>query len=418
MKSKPLSACIVGVSGFGSVHYNDLMREVEAGRMRALGATVINQDEEQEKCERLLSLGCRLFTDHREMLDKLSGKIGICFIPTGIHLHAPMSIDAMKVGADVLVEKPVAGAVQDVRRMEDCERETGRFVAVGYQHMYARTTMHFKEMILAGDIGLVRVVKCQALWPRPRSYYDRNSWAGRLKAGDSWVLDSPFNNALAHCLNLLCFFAGEERTRSAEIETVEAELYRANEIESADTACIRIGTAGAKLCFYVTHACEKALGPEILVIGEKGSVSLTPGRGRVVHADGSRPVESTTLSGRRGEEMQLEQGTELRDRILAQVRARVADRESFVCGLDIAGTQTVCANAAHESSAIHDVPKSLVKRLPRDDSTVTVIEGIDEVFARAFEEEKLFSEIGVPWARAGRPVNTRGYAEFRGPVGG
>jgi len=131
MKSEALSACVIGVSGFGRTHYDDLMREVEAGRMRALGATVINQDEEQEKCERLLSLGCRLFTDHREMLDKLSGKIDICFIPTGIHLHAAMSIDAMRAGADVLVEKPVAATVQDVRRMQACERDTGRFGAVG-----------------------------------------------------------------------------------------------------------------------------------------------------------------------------------------------------------------------------------------------------------------------------------------------
>lgn len=409
MKSEALSACVIGVSGFGRTHYDDLMREAEAGRMRALGATVINQDEEQEKCERLLSLGCRLFTDHREMLGKLSGKIDVCFIPTGIHLHAAMSIDAMKAGADVLVEKPVAATVQDVRRMTECERETGRFVAVGYQHMYARATMHLKEMILEGAIGPVRTIKCRALWPRPRSYYLRNGWAGRLKVGEEWVLDSPFNNALAHYLNLMCFFAGREKTKSARIEGVEAELYRANEIESADTACIRIATGGgATLCFYVTHACEKTLGPEIVVIGEKGSVSLTQGRGRVIRMDEGADGSC--------EETQLEQGTDLRDRILGQVRARIADREAFVCDLDIAGTQTVCVNAAHESSAVHDVPKSLVKRLPRDGSTVTVIDGIDEVFARALEEEKLFSEISVPWARAGKPVDTRGYAEFKGPA--
>ena len=407
MKTEPLSACIIGVSGFGSVHYNDLMREVEAGRMRALGATVRKQVKEKEKCERLRSLGCELFTDYGKMLEKLKGRVDLCFVPTAIHVHAPMSIDAMRAGADVLVEKPVAAIVQDVHRMQACERETGRFVAVGYQHMYASATARVKNMILAREIGPVRTVKCRALWPRPRSYYERNSWAGRLKAGADWVLDSPFNNALAHYLNLMCFFAGRERERSAEIESVEAELYRANDIESADTACLRIAAAGGvKLCFYVTHACEKTLDPEIVVIGEKGSIALTKEGARLTRADGS------------SEEIPTETGTDIRDRILGHLRRRVSDRRSFVCDLEIAGTQTVCANAAHESSAIRTVDPSYVSRTPRKDSTVTVIAGIDEVFARAFEEEKLFSEISVPWARAGKPVRTEGYAGFRGPPRG
>jgi hypothetical protein len=38
--------CLIGISGFGAVHYNDLLREVGVGRMQAVAATVINQGEE------------------------------------------------------------------------------------------------------------------------------------------------------------------------------------------------------------------------------------------------------------------------------------------------------------------------------------------------------------------------------------
>ena len=40
------NAAIIGISGFGAVHYNDFLREHAAGRIHIVGATVINQEEE------------------------------------------------------------------------------------------------------------------------------------------------------------------------------------------------------------------------------------------------------------------------------------------------------------------------------------------------------------------------------------
>ena len=65
-----IKACLIGISGYGDVHFNDLLREQEAGRSRLFAATVINQAEEKEKCARLMEIGCEIFTDHRKMLEK------------------------------------------------------------------------------------------------------------------------------------------------------------------------------------------------------------------------------------------------------------------------------------------------------------------------------------------------------------
>ena len=144
------TACIIGVSGFGATHYHDLMAEVEAGRTRVLGATVINQDEEAAKCAHLESLGCALFTDHRRMLARFRNRFDLCLVPTGIPLHAPMSIDAMRAGANVLVEKPVAATVQEVQAMASTETVTGRFTAVAYQYLYAAETLAMKRLLTGG----------------------------------------------------------------------------------------------------------------------------------------------------------------------------------------------------------------------------------------------------------------------------
>lgn len=396
-----VTASIIGISGFGNTHYNDLLRQIEQRTMRLLAATVINQDEEVEKCAHLQSLGVELFTDHQAMLDKYRGQIDLCFIPTSLHLHAPMAMAAMNAGANAFIEKPAAATVQDVRAMQASEVTNQRFVAVGYQTMYAWETLWMKRAILEKQIGELQAIKCRALWPRLDSYYARNGWAGRLKVNDTWVLDSPFNNAVSHQLNMICFLAGTELRRSASLQSVEAELYRAHEIESPDTACLRVTTReGVPLYFLVTHCSEETLDPEIIVLGDRGSIRWTPRLVRIERADGS------------SEERVCETGKTLRDSIMTHLTQRLTDPQAFTCDLSIAGTHTLAVNGAHESSAVQPLDAALFQRFSQDNSIRTVIKGIDEIIARAFTQEKLFSELGISWAQRGSVFSLEGYTAF------
>ena len=45
-----LNTAIIGISGWGRIHYEDLLRRRERGDIRICAATVINQAEEAEKC--------------------------------------------------------------------------------------------------------------------------------------------------------------------------------------------------------------------------------------------------------------------------------------------------------------------------------------------------------------------------------
>ncbi len=397
------NACIIGISGFGDVHYKDLVTFSERGILAPLGATVINQDQEAEKCAKLRALGCKLYTDHRQMLADFKGRIDLCFIPTGIHLHRPMTIDALEAGANVYVEKPVAATVEDVAAMRAAAERTGKFVAVGYQTMYARETMLMKRLLCAGALGKVESVKYWGLWPRDDAYYARNNWAGRLKVGDAWVLDSPYNNALAHQLNMIAFLAGAEVEKSARPTGIQAELYRGHDITSADTAFMRVKTAeGPQLYCCVTHCSQAQSGPEITVRAARGKMVWNFKTLRIEYADGR--VEETAADG----------GYIYRENIMRQLLARIWDGRAFVCDLDIAGTQTLIVNGAHDSSAIATVPAELITRAPEKDSVKTVIAGIDELILKSCADEKLPSEMGVAWARAGREVDLRNYPAFGG----
>jgi hypothetical protein len=98
----------------------------------------------------------------------------------------------------------------------------------------------------------------------------------------------------------------------------------------------------------------------------------------------------------------------------ARMRQRIDDPQTLICDLGIAGTQTLAANGAHDSSPVHSIGREYLRRTAAEDSMRTVIAGVDEVIAQAFAEEKLFSELGVPWARPGRVVQLKEYELFPG----
>lgn len=395
------SVCIIGVSGFGRVHYEMLLDQHAAGNVELVGATIINQDEEAEKCAHLRALGCRIFDDYETMLQALAGTVELCLIPTGTPWHRTMTVAALEAGMHVLVEKPAAGSIQDVRSMRQASSAADKLVAVGYQHMYAPSTLEIKRHILDGQIGEVEAIKCRVLWPRGHDYYQRNNWAGRLRIGDNWVLDSPFNNAVAHELMLMLFLAGSEERQAATPVSVEAELYRANNIESADTAYLRVVTdTGIPLLFYSTHACTETLNPEIIVRGTNGTIRWTRAGSVVESKDGTtreqKPMERRVL----------------REQLMNSLLDTVHGGASFYCDLETAAQQTIVVNAAHEACEIFSVPGQTLRG--DDGSVITVIPGIEEELNRAFEKERSFHDGNVPWARPGGSLGCVDYREFDG----
>lgn len=68
--------------------------------------------------------------DYAEALDRL--KPDLVVIATYSDSHADFAVAAMRAGAHVFVEKPLATTVADARRVVDCAQATGRKLVVGY----------------------------------------------------------------------------------------------------------------------------------------------------------------------------------------------------------------------------------------------------------------------------------------------
>lgn len=384
---------IVGVSGFGDVHYNDIMRAWKAGLVDIVCATVINAEEEVAKCDALRAAGCEIFKNTDAMFQRYANAVDICFLPVGIGLHAPLSIAAMQAGMNVLVEKPLAPTVQDADAIIAASKETGRFAAVGFQHLYQPQVHAMKRAIVEGRIGRLRAVRGIGLWPRTRAYYRRNNWAGRLGGPNGWILDSPVNNALAHYLNLTCYFGGTTQDAMADIATLEAGLYRANpEIESFDTAFLKMKTTdGVDVFFTVTHVPETTLEPIVEAIGDAGSIRWTAENYTAKYADGTT------------ETVPMPTWEAMRDNIVAALLARMRDPQAPIFSAERGKVVTSIVNTAHASAPIVQVPEDQCYWTTAEtfEKTRCVWRGLREIMERTFEEIRMPTREDFAFCRNG-----------------
>lgn len=399
---------VVGIRNYAGTHINNL-RKLEREGIAKLGAVLVtDQEKNGEAALRLERQDVRIFDDYDDMLSQGSEFFDVISLPTSIHTHAPMAIRSMKAGFNTLVEKPPAPTIQDLDRMIAVSRETGKFCAVGFQFIHSVTIRRLKEIIASGALGEIRDIACKAYWPRYKSYYTRNAWAGHTVCNGHVVLDGPINNALAHYLNNMIYLASPVPDEQAEIDTVQAELYRGHTyIHAEDTSCVRVTCKnGATIHFYVTHCSKGTFNPYMEITGTKGSVvwlmnetteiTYSDGRREAFSNDGVDPwleVFRTCAGASRGE--------------LQKPHCRVDNCRSFV----------LAVNGAYESSRrVHPIPERFVNEFVNDrGEVVTIVEGIEDIMDQAFSSRKLLSEIGVEWSVDTEPFSMEGYTEFRLP---
>jgi predicted dehydrogenase len=315
------------------------------------------------------------------MLDQCRGQVDVVVIPTAIHHHAPMSIAAFEAGYHVLVEKPVAGSLAEVDTMIAARKASARQCAVGFQQLYSPAIQGLKQRICEGELGRVRQIRMLALWPRNPAYYARNRWAGKLFCEGRPVYDSPFNNALAHQIMNMLYLASPELNRAASPAQVQADLYRAYDIESFDTGCMRLRTDGdVEIFFAASHACATTVQPLMELEAEKATVSWQyDGDATVVYRDGT----TETIA-------QDDTRAHMFDNVLAAVSGRAPQP---LCTLEIGRTHVACIEAIHRSTSIATVRDEFVSQ---GQDGQRAIAGIEQATRQAFESARLFSELDVP----------------------
>jgi predicted dehydrogenase len=383
-----ISIGLIGVTGYGQVHLEQILSLQQMGRVRLSAVTVNGPGDLQSIPEEVSNSGIPLYTNYKDMLHAHGGRLDLCCIPTPIHLHSVMSVDCLRAGAHILVEKPLAGSIEECRMIRRVQQETGLTVAVGFQNVYDPSSCRIKERLLNGAIGPIRRMSGYGLSPRSLKYYNRNLWAGKLHVDGHPVLDSPVNNAMAHYLQWLLFIGGSDMRESLRPVRVESEMFRANPIEGPDTVNLRVSTEeDIDLRFVVSHASDVRVPVRLAIDGEQGSITW--------REDGDAEIK--TRAGE-AERIPIPSHREMQMRLVERVIAYLETGNGIICTPEHAEMHTRCVVGGHVSGNVGAIPECYVGESPFEGWPLRHIAGIQEAVREAAMKDLSFHALGIPWA--------------------
>ena len=108
------------------------------------------------------------FKDYRALLDKCKD-LDALVVATPDHMHAPVTLAALRAGKHVYCEKPMAHSIEEARVMTRVARETGLVTQMGNNGHGGEGIRLTREWIQAAAIGDVHKVHCWS--DRPGSFW-------------------------------------------------------------------------------------------------------------------------------------------------------------------------------------------------------------------------------------------------------
>jgi UDP-N-acetyl-2-amino-2-deoxyglucuronate dehydrogenase len=253
-----LRYAIVGAGG--TIAATHLAALAQFRGAHVVGLADINPQVASKRAEQV---GCPFFLDHRVMLKELKPDVVVVCTPHPSHMD--VMIDALEVGAHVLVEKPITVEVAHADAMiAAADAAPDQIVAVNLQHRFRPMTEYVKRIIDSGELGALVRVLCVEPWFRNDTYFRTASWRGTWKGEGGGVL----MNQAPHPLDLLCYLAGLPDRLWGRIQTVD------HDIETEDTAQAMFEYSNGATGFLQINTVE-AGERKMEIVGDKAALELS-----------------------------------------------------------------------------------------------------------------------------------------------
>ncbi|MFC0624148.1 Gfo/Idh/MocA family protein [Kribbella deserti] len=369
---------VVGVHGYGASHVDRVARLAESGQVVFAAVADPRPDEGNPSLA-----GIPAYGDLTELL--AAEDVDIVIVSTPIHTHVDLAEQALRAGADVLLEKPPAPTLSDFRRLENVVADTGQICQVGFQSMGSFAVRALVEFIDTGRLGEIEAVGGVGAWVRTQSYWQRTPWAGRRELDGRQVLDGAVTNPFAHAVVTALRLAGAQRVE--DVVSVETELFRANPIEADDTSVVRIRTAGGPpVVLALTLCASEVRKPSLVVRGSAGSARLSYVEDLLeITIDGS--TERTSF--------------EREDLLVNLIEHRADPSVPLLSSLSSTGAFECVVEAVRQAKPPAPIADQHVvwvrdPQAPGDDRPI--VTDVEQWLGKAVDSVALFSEIGAPWA--------------------
>lgn len=386
---------LVGINGYGDHYLKELL--FNNNQKAYLAGVVDISPEKSNNYDEVISRKIPIYNNIEEFYQYHTADLAI--ISTPIHFHREQSCYAMNHGSHVLCEKPMTSDPKDIEMMIATRDRTGKFLAVGFNWSFTSSVLQLKEDILKKDFGKPLRLKAMVQWPRNEAYYNRSSWAGKKHSfNGEMIYDSVANNAAAHFLHHLLYVAGDQLDTSAQLDTVTAELYRTNDIETFDTCAVKLTTTNdVDLYYYATHVVKENTSPHFTLEFENATITYNPNEGTsdmiAIWEDGSR---KTYTDPDENHLIKL-------DVCIDAIQSR---DYKIPCGPEAASAHVQSIQAMHESVPnISSFPEQLVHY--EENEKMYWVQGLADDLTDCYNNWSVPSDLNIDWSIRGKTIKVK-----------
>ncbi|WP_299620103.1 Gfo/Idh/MocA family oxidoreductase [uncultured Tateyamaria sp.] len=175
-------------------------------------------DQDPARLAALAVDGIRGETDLEAALNADVDLIDICLPP---HLHAPVTIAALKAGKHVICEKPLATSLAQIDAIRGAMDAADRHVFPVFQYRFGTGSSQLQALREAGLCGAPRMAALETHWNRGAEYYAvpwRGTWAGE-QGGAILGHAIHSHDLLSHFMAPICAVTARLGTLINPIET-------------------------------------------------------------------------------------------------------------------------------------------------------------------------------------------------------
>lgn len=249
---------IVGVGNIGS-KYVSLLNELPDSELIA----VVDSDFGRRK-----SIN-KLVPFFISLEDFLNAKIfaDVICICTPNGLHPFQTIDCLNAGYHVICEKPIALKAEDVLKMMEAEKTSGKKVFAVMQNRYSPVAIWLKKLMDHKLVGDIRLLQINCFWNRNSQYYKDSNWRATKKLGGG-----PLYSQFSHFIDLMIWICGNP-------ERIRSEFFNLNNdinTEFQDSGIIKfnLGKNGKGVFNFTNAAFETNIESSLTIIGSNGNVKV------------------------------------------------------------------------------------------------------------------------------------------------
>ena len=222
----------------------------------------------------------RLYPDHKSMLENEElDAVSVC---TYNMTHAECTIDALKAGVNVLLEKPMCVTTEEAIEIMRAEKESGKILSVGFQPRMDPNMQMIKKIVDSGALGEIYYIQTGGGRRRgiPNSTFIEQKTAGIGALGDigCYSLDMVLN-AIGYPKPLTVtgytsnFFGTNPMYQYADkFHTAEENAARFN-VDDFAAAFIRL-EGNIMVDFRIAWAMHLDTPGDTIIMGKKGSLRI------------------------------------------------------------------------------------------------------------------------------------------------